>query len=183
MAASAVVSESAVMHIVSIMAVNATTTCGVYLVARARMTGRTGESPVGTVEREAGVLVMIEIPNAPVPRVVASVTGRAQPSLVRIVLAVATHAGARRVPEPHCGVAFGAHYFLVTSEQRKARGGMIEARSLPARLRVTTLATRALLTGVNVILTMARHAFGLQLLPECAIGMASLALHLGMHAK
>lgn len=184
MAASAVVSESSVMHVVAVVAIDAATTRGVHLVTGTRMTGYASKFFVRTIDHETGALVMIEIPDSPVARVVAGVTGRAKLSLMLIVLAVAAHARARGVPESLRRVAILARHFLVTSEQRKARSRMIEARRFPTRLTVTPFAARALLSGVNIVFAMARQAVGLEFLSEPVVaGMAGFALHLGMHAK
>jgi len=183
MAACALLSEAAVMYIVPVVAINAAATRGVHLVSRARMTRHTRELFVRTIDYEPRFLMMIEVPDAPVTCVVTNVAGRSQSSFVRIVLAMTTHTCARCVLEPPGLVTILARYFQMTAEQCEARLRVIEARSLPARFAVTVFTTSSLLSGVNIILAMARHTVRLQLFPERPVRVTAFALHLLMTAK
>lgn len=75
MAARAILSESAEMHVVPIVAINAATTRGVHRVTATRVTKNTGEFLVCTVNDKARTLVMIKIPDTPITRVVTGIAG------------------------------------------------------------------------------------------------------------
>ena len=155
MAAPAVLPETAVMHIFSIMTVNTASTRRIHLLSGTRVTGHARNFPVCAVKLKTRFVVMIKVPDTPVARVVADTTDRAQLSLVRVVLAVAAHARAGCVLESRSLVTILAYDFHVTAEEREARFRMIKARRFPALLAMTVFATRALLAGVNIILAMA----------------------------
>ena len=155
MAATAVLPEAAVMHIFAVMTINTASTRRIHLVSGTCVTGHARNFVVCAVKLKTRFVVMIKVPDTPVARVMADTTDRAQLSLVRVVLAVATHARAGRILESRSLVTVLACHFHVTAEQRETRLRMIKAHRFPALLAMTVFATRALLAGVNIILAMA----------------------------
>ena len=75
MEALAILSESAEMDVVPIVAINAATTRGVRRVTGTRVTGTTREFLVRAVNDKARTLVMIKIPDTPITRVVTGIAG------------------------------------------------------------------------------------------------------------
>jgi len=115
MTAPAFLPKAAVMDVLAVMAVNTTSARRIYLVSRTRVTRHACDSLVSAIKEETRFVVMVEVPNTPVTWIVANVTVRPQLSLVRIILAMAAHTGARCILESLCLVTVSARDFQVTA--------------------------------------------------------------------
>ena len=85
-----------------------------------------GESRVRSRQRKISLTIMVELPCAPVRRVVAVIALLAETALVRVVVDVTRNAGAVRVVECGGRMALFAAYVGVGTDQRKAGDVMIE---------------------------------------------------------
>lgn len=145
-----------------------------------RVTGHTLQFLVRTVEQEAGALVMVEIPGAPVARVVAIRTGRSQAALVHVFLGMTADALLGCILEFQTLVTGVALDRKMPPGQRKNRACVVESGLFPGGFFMALLALGALLPGVFIVLLVAAHAIHRQFLPEGPVDVASLAFDLGV---
>ena len=120
MAALAVASELAVVHVIVVVTAGAGTGQAHLSFHGFAVAGVTINPLVSAVQFEVGALVVIKAPGLPVARVVALAAVRAERELVLVFLLVAGDALAFRVLEGRRQVAFLALDLGVFAEQRKA---------------------------------------------------------------
>ena len=125
---------------------------------------------------------MIELGFFPRPFDVAICARVAQRAFVRVVLAVTRHTSHRRVLERRALMAGLALHRGVLAKQRETGLPVVEARFLPAALRMTVCANAAESPLMLVILAMAGDALRRQLVLVQRAGMATVALDLAVPA-
>jgi hypothetical protein len=74
MATRALLPKPPVMHVVAVVAVNATPTCGVYGLAGPCMAGNACELSVRPIDNKSGFFMMVKVPDAPIACVVTNIT-------------------------------------------------------------------------------------------------------------
>lgn len=128
------------------------------------MAGEAVEPGVSPGEREPRIAIVIELPERPAVRVVATGTIAAQPALVAVVCTVTRYAVHGRVAKtPRC-MALATGHHAMQADQRKTGDVVIERdRLAPAGRLVAVLATLAELALVGIVSAMARDASRRQL--------------------
>ena len=180
MAAFAARAKCVAVHVIAFVAVDAARAQLRELFSCLGMTGRAGDLAMRTVQHEMGTLVVVEVPDAPVARIVARPAVCTQPALVDVISSVACHALLARVLEPGARMTFSALHIQVPADKRKCRATMIEVRFLPRCLYVTTLAVGSLLPGMPVVLAMTGKTLGGKFVAECPVQMAGLTSYARM---
>ena len=74
MATCALLSEPSVVYIVTVVAINATPARGIHLLTGTCMTRHAGELRVCTIDDKSRFLMMVKVPDTPIPYVVADIT-------------------------------------------------------------------------------------------------------------
>src|SRR5258705_10300662 len=119
------------------------------------------ELRVRAIELEAGFLAVVEIPDAPAVRRMATRAIGAEAALVHVIALVAVDALRADVAVGPRDVALLAGHGDVQADERKARQVVIESHVLvPARGRVALRAVLAELARVHVARAVAAVAFG-----------------------
>ena len=145
------------------------------------MAAGAGDLAMSAIEQESGPL-MVEIPDAPVTRVVAAGAARSQPSLVRVLLRMAGHAFLARILEPGAcmtGIALDCN---MAPREREFRSSVVKTCLVPGCFGMATLALGPFLPGMAIVFPMAGNALRGNLLPERRISVTSLASHGGVAA-
>ena len=115
-----------------------------HLIRWALVAGLAGELAVRAGEGEAGLLAVVELPQAPAVRGVAAPTILAEIAFVNIVLAVAVDALLADLAIRACHVALFARHGDVQPDQREARQVVVEGDvRAPALGRVALIAAGA----------------------------------------
>lgn len=130
MAASAVLSELAVVHVVGAVAAAAVGRERGSRVERFAVTARASYRCMSAAEGEIRLRAMIEDSEAPIVRVVAQTAVRPQAPVVRVVFGVAIDALLGSIQERLARVAAVAIDLLVASEKRKGGQIVVEANVL-----------------------------------------------------
>lgn len=179
MAALARLAERAVVHVRTAMTAEAIHR---QLQIRRRLglvAGLARDLLVDSDQWEPGLPRVVEAPQPPPVRIMATGALCPEPSLMEILVTALT--GHRRVLVGRRAVALLARHRLVQAYQREARNLMIEGELLPpARIAVARLATFAQLALMRILLAVTGHARRRELVPIEVTGMATLAFHLGM---
>lgn len=162
------------MNVVALVAIDAQGTHRRDPVARASVACRASELAMRAIEPEA-CLVMVEVPYAPVARVMAGRTVGSEPAFVRIVLRVTSRAFLASVLESGARVAGIALDRKMTARERESGAAVVEIGRLPRCLGVAALAIRSFLAGMTVVLLVAGNTLRGEFLTEGSIDMASLA--------
>lgn len=158
MALLALLAECAIVHVVASMTTRADPRQGGLLIGRRAVTGVAVELSMRAVEGELRAPIVVEVPDLPVPRVVARLALRSEPALMDVVPLVAGDALALRVTESLGGMALLACDRSVFADQGKARLVVVEIRFLPTLRHMAFLAFAAFLAVVYVILFVAAVA-------------------------
>jgi len=119
------------------------------------MTGLASHAAMPALEFVLAAFVVIELPQLPVARAVARLTGFAEFELVRVILLVARVTLARRVLVATGLVALLAVDRDVATGQREFSATVIERRRVPVAIDVALLAALALLALMLVVLLVA----------------------------
>lgn len=180
MAALAARAKRVAVHVIAFVAVDAVRAQLRELFSCLGMTGRADDLAMRTIKPEMGTLVVVEVPDAPVARVVAGPAVCTQSALVDVIASVACHALFARVLEPGARMAFSALHIQVPADKRKCRATMIEVRYFPRCLCVTTRAVGSLLSGVPVVLAMTGKTLGEKFVAECPVQMAGFTGYVRM---
>ena len=136
------------------MTIYAASPSRVHLLTRTGMARHARELLMRSVNYESRFLMMVEVPDAPIAGIVASIASRPQAPLVGIVLTMATHTCLRGVLEARRLMAVTTSHFKVATSQRKTRYRVVKARGFPTLFRMTAFAPLALLTLVYIVLHM-----------------------------
>ena len=143
------------------------------------MTTGTRHLCVGARQREVSFLPMVELPDTPAIRRVASRAFHAEASLVDVFGAVAVDAGTGRAFVCTSDVTLLARHRYMQAHQREVREIVVKVSvAAPARRRVALSAVHAELPGVHVAGTMAGDAARLEVLACHDAGMAGVAVDL-----
>lgn len=147
-----------------------------------RVAGVTVEPLVGPGQRVFGLTRMVEAPARPSIGIVAKCAIGPQAPLVKLVL-VATAAGGAHVLVGGRAMTLLARHDRMASNQWKVRQVMIECDGLmPARVPMALFAAGAELTLVSVVLLVAGHAGGRQLVAIEVARVAGVAFDRGVAA-
>src|SRR5258708_7018853 len=139
------------------------------------------ELAVRAREGEAGLLEMIEDPQCPAGRRMASVALFAQSAFVHVVFLVTVDTAGLRVAEGLGAMALRAAHHIVQAEQRKARQVMVEADlAVPVLLAVAGVAALLEFQAMRVGGAMAADTVGGGFLLGGGRGMTGVAVELGM---
>ncbi len=175
--------KTAMMHIVTVVTIYATPSGRVHLLSRTGVARNTRKLLVCSINYESRFLMMIEIPDTPVARVVACIARAPQTSFVGIILTMATRTCLRRVLEARRLVTVTTGYFQVATGQRKAGHRMVKARRFPTLFGMTAFAPVALLALVYVVLHVAGRAVLAEFLSERFVRVTTLAACLCVPAE
>jgi hypothetical protein len=133
-------------------------------------------------QRILRLAVVIETPARPPIGIVTTCAIGAQPALVVVVL-VAASTDNPRVLERRRAMTFLAGYNRMPADQREPGQVVIECgRSAPTGVAVASLAAAAQLPFMRVVLLVARHAAGRELVVEEVAGVTRFALGLRVSA-
>lgn len=115
---------------------------------------------VRAIQRKLRPFIVVVIPELPVPRRMAGLALRTQPSLMHVFLLVATDAVQRRVFEEQGCVACLAIDEVMLPAERESRGVVVEPDLLPRFLTMAGLAPCSLLLLMFVVLLVAGVTVG-----------------------
>ena len=159
MAASAIRTEGTVVGVVLGMAATAAARQLDFSLDGTPVTGVAVDLPVRTPQREARLLIVIELPDLPAVRVVTQPALRPEPPEMDVLLAVAAVACDARILVARRRVALLAGGDGVEAQQRETREIVLEEDAHgPTSLVVAGVAAAALLSSVNVVRPMAGGA-------------------------
>ena len=176
MAAFALPAEIAFVHVLLLMATGASTGKADFPADRLFMTCHTFQALMSPVQLEMGAPIVVEVPDFPVPAVVAGCAVGAETSLMRVLFLVAGDAFGFGILECRRGMAFLAFDLEMSSQQWETSAAMIEAGLIPRLLVVAALALLALLTFVLIVSLMAGETGSLEFVLEKTPLMAGDAL-------
>lgn len=137
---------------------------------------------MGAIKRKFRFPVMAEIPDLPVPRVVAGLAQNAAPALVLVIALVTRVAIALRVLEPGGSVALLAVSDDMAASKGELSAAMVKLGSLPVFGAVAVAALLSFLSLVDIVLLVAGEAVRRRML-EIGVPVAVLALGLNVLAK
>ena len=119
------------MDVVPLVAIDAARAHRRNLLPRAGMAGHAHDIAVRPIERVVRPFVVIEIPDAPVPRIVAVRACCTQPALVNIFAGMTTRTLLRSILVTQAQVACVTLDHKVPAGERETGTGVIEAGRLP----------------------------------------------------
>lgn len=128
-----------------------------------------------TRQWEMSFVRMIELPQRPIPSVVACLALLPHFSRMRIILAMACDAGLRRTLVKLVGVTALAFSHLVPAEQRKRRAIMVDDNLRPAFRIVAARAIGAEFSAMRVFARMTGYALHIKLFTMGIVLMTTLA--------
>lgn len=124
------------------------------------MTAITGHGDVGAGQRECCLDVVIEAPGAPIGRVMAGITLFAEPTAMRIIIAVAIDTVILGITIRRRGMAAVATDVRMRSQEWETRNVVVEAQLVgPASGDMAVFADLAELPFVHVVIEMAGTTF------------------------
>ena len=163
MALTAVRTESTRVYIVAAMAAPAGRIELNSVGNRSQMTGFTLQSAMSAVESEVSFTIVVELPNQPVVRVVASFTSRPEALFVNVILDVTVHALIVSIMEGGACVTSFAPDRRMQPEQRERRQIVVEANGIiPCSFAMACLTGFTELSPMRVVVGVATDAAGIR---------------------